>query len=96
MTTTKTFIVYWVDSTHEVKRYKSEGAAKNFAAKRNEIEKKNHGKNAFSLAVTDLDTYNTKVVHMVERINLMSGKTFMEPSNTPSYLSPASEAYWSA
>ena len=32
---------------------------------------------------------------MVERTNMMSGKTFMEDINTPNYCSPASEAYWS-
>lgn len=32
---------------------------------------------------------------MVERVNLMSGKTYMEAAGTPGYLSPASEAYWS-
>ena len=32
---------------------------------------------------------------MVERVNLMSGVKYMEPEDTPNYLSPASEAYWS-
>jgi hypothetical protein len=32
---------------------------------------------------------------MVERTNLLSGKTFMERRDTPSYCSPSSEAYWS-
>lgn len=32
---------------------------------------------------------------MVERTNLMSGKKYMEPLNTPNYCSPSSEAYWS-
>ena len=32
---------------------------------------------------------------MVERINLMSGEPYMERLNTPPYLSPASETYWS-
>jgi len=34
-------------------------------------------------------------VKMVERVNIMSGKTYMEAENTPGYMSPASEAYWS-
>lgn len=41
------------------------------------------------------DHYRNRVVRMVERTNLMSGKKFMEPSNTPGYCSPSSEAYWS-
>ena len=32
---------------------------------------------------------------MVERINLMTGKPYMEAEDTPRYCSPASEAYWS-
>jgi len=32
---------------------------------------------------------------MVERTNLMSGKTFLEDADTPIYCSPASETYWS-
>jgi hypothetical protein len=31
---------------------------------------------------------------MVERINLQSGKPFMEDINTPAHCSPASERYW--
>jgi hypothetical protein len=46
-------------------------------------------------AVCTVEYYNSCVVHMVERVNLMTGKKFMEPSNTPGYCSPASEAYWS-
>ena len=34
-------------------------------------------------------------VKMVEKVNLMSGKTYMEADNTPSSCSPASELYWS-
>jgi hypothetical protein len=32
---------------------------------------------------------------MVERINIMSGKPFMERYDTPYYCSPSSETYWS-
>ena len=34
-------------------------------------------------------------VKMVERRNLMSGKTYMEAEDTPLCCSPASETYWS-
>lgn len=34
-------------------------------------------------------------VKMVERVNLMSGQKFMEAEDTPCFLSPASETYWS-
>jgi hypothetical protein len=44
---------------------------------------------------TDVDTYYTSVEAKVERVNMMSGKKYWESINTPSYCSPASEAYWS-
>jgi len=39
--------------------------------------------------------YVKNVVRKVERVNLMSGKTYIEESNTLSCCSPASETYWS-
>ena len=46
------------------------------------------------------DTYSIVAVSdyaepMVERVNLMTGKKYMEGINTPGYMSPSSEAYWS-
>lgn len=38
----------------------------------------------------------THPVKMVERVNLMSGKTFQERVDRPYYLSPSSETYWSS
>jgi hypothetical protein len=32
---------------------------------------------------------------VVEKVNLLSGKPYMESVNCPNYCSPASEAYWS-
>jgi hypothetical protein len=32
---------------------------------------------------------------MVERTNLMTGKKYMEKKDTPVFLSPACESYWS-
>jgi methyl coenzyme M reductase subunit D len=47
------------------------------------------------VAVTDSINYYQNVERMVERVNLLSGKKYMESVNTPSYCSPSSEAYWS-
>lgn len=33
---------------------------------------------------------------MIERRNIMSGEYFMERADTPYYLSPSSETYWSS
>lgn len=32
---------------------------------------------------------------LVERTNIMSGKTFLEDEDTPHFCSPSSETYWS-
>lgn len=47
------------------------------------------------LAVADIQVYKNCVEKMVEKVNLMSGKTYWESINTPNYCSPSSEAYWS-
>ena len=85
------YVVYHIKSTMAVNRYYREADAKRRTTKENNAQ---GGPACF--AYTDIKTYNTKVVHMVERTHLMTGKKFLEPSNTPEYLSPASEAYWSA
>lgn len=41
------------------------------------------------------DEAYAKECELVERTNIMTGKTYMEPRNTPRCCSPASEAYWS-
>jgi hypothetical protein len=46
-------------------------------------------------AVASIDDYNNNVVVMVTRKHLLTGKEFQEPSNTPGFCSPSSEAYWS-
>jgi hypothetical protein len=35
-------------------------------------------------------------VKMVKKINMMSGKEYFEAEDTPCYMSPACESYWSA
>jgi hypothetical protein len=46
------------------------------------------------LTVMSIEDYVAQVP-MVERVNMMTGVTYMERADTPSYCSPASEAYWS-
>jgi len=48
-----------------------------------------------TLAVADRTVYSTLIEGTVERVNIMSGKTYRESVNTPNCCSPASEAYWS-
>ena len=47
------------------------------------------------LAVADYSYYHDEIEAIVERTNLMSGKTFYERINVPYYCSPSSETYWS-
>ena len=84
MTKPARYVVYHIKSTMERDRYYMKPAAEKLASRLGD-----------QYAVATTDDYNTKIVHMVTRINLMSGLPYEEPSNTPNYMSPASEAYWS-
>ncbi len=48
-----------------------------------------------TLAIAESNYYLSHIKKMVERTNLMTGKTYMEDVNTPRCCSPSSEAYWS-
>ena len=85
------FVVYHVGSTMEKARYYHEKPAHALVAKLETMSWVKPG----DFAVATVSHYQDFVVHMVERVNLMTGKKYMEPSNTPNYCSPASEAYWS-
>ena len=52
----------------------------------------NDKNNYMVMSVEDYDL----IEPMIERTNMMTGKKFMEPINTPHYMSPSSESYWSA
>lgn len=47
------------------------------------------------LAIAEVSHFHSKIEKQVVRKNLLSGKEFVEPINTPNYCSPASESYWS-
>jgi len=85
------FVVYHIKSTMEKRRYIRERDAKACVKKLNYNQD-----NPWELYdYTDETTYYNDVVRLVKRVNLMSGKEYWEPSNTPGYMSPASESYWS-
>jgi len=50
---------------------------------------------ADQIAVADYSYFHDEIEAIVERTNLMSGKTFYERINVPYYCSPSSETYWS-
>ena len=57
------------------------------------------GRSSTRLCASDSYLKQMKVAYddpdMVERVNLMTGKKYMEKADTPLFLSPASETYWS-
>lgn len=83
-------------ATYEAKSYAHKAAALRTARAFNA---KMHGPDFVGpghYGVATEEHYRTRVVRMVERTNLRTGTKFQEPSNTPGYCSPSSEAYWSA
>jgi len=92
------YVVYNVKSTAIVTErafgrgsYKSQAAAK--AARTRMIRR--HKYAAETLAVAESMDYINNIKQMVERVNMMTGKKYMEDINTPRCCSPSSEVYWS-
>lgn len=86
----KTTLLYPTSTSN----FKTEGAAK---AARTRFLKKNPDLliKEDELLITDASTFNESIEKVIVRTNLISGNEYHEPINTPNYLSPASEAYWS-
>jgi len=83
------YVVYDVETTLLYKKYiKSKGAATRAL---NEAMKKNPDR---AYAVAEAGDFYENIELMVERVNLMSGKKYMERVNTSNACSPASETYW--
>ena len=49
----------------------------------------------YTAAIAEAAYYHKTIERTVTRKNMMSGKDYTESVNTPSYMSPSSEAYWS-
>lgn len=82
------FVVYHIKSTMVHKTFSEESSAKRSATF---INRRYPGQYQYA----SVEVYNNDIVKMVERVNLLSGEKYMEPSNTPNYCSPSSESYWS-
>lgn len=92
------YVVYEVQSTRIVSEkcygkthYATEAAAK--AARTRLIKKGKYAED--QIRVQDAQAYHMLIEETVERVNLMSGKTYRESVNTPNCCSPSSETYWS-
>ena len=66
--------------------WKSLGAAKAFRTRM--------GYNAGEYGIVDTSLYSL-IEQQVEKVNLMTGETYMESVNRPLCCSPSSETYWS-
>lgn len=89
------FVVYHTESTVLVNgnaKYATKGAAKAALTRLS----KQWVINVEEYSITDAANFYTNVEKKVTRINMMSGLPFQEPINTPHYMSPAYESYWSA
>ena len=49
----------------------------------------------FRYAIAEADYFHKSIEKSRKTSNMMSGKPMVEPVNTPNYMSPSSEAYWS-
>ena len=77
------------------KVYKTHGAAQAWITRQGKgmIEDADHPK--FVYGIAEVEYYRKNIERQVVRKNMMSGVEYTESINTPSYMSPASEAYWS-
>ena len=103
------YLIYDQQSTRilsrEGKRYYQEAVYKTYAAAQaalTRMQKKYAQRNAdaaqgplFTAAIAEAEYYKKNIEKFVKRKNMMSGKEYTESVNTPNYMSPASEAYWS-
>ena len=102
------YVIYRKDTTAipaqlRDKTYKTLSAAKAALTRFNKAWAKTRGllgnepeAPQFTMAIAELDHYYKNIERQVERVNMMSGKTYTESVNTPLCCSPASETYWSA
>lgn len=77
---------YWLKQ-----EYTTERGAKIACTKMNKADG-----NTIQWKVMDRKEYDSRPVKMVEKVNLMSGQKYMETEDTPNFMSPSCEAYWSA
>ena len=77
------------------KVYKTHGAAQAWITRlgKGMIEDADHPK--FNYAIAEVEYYAKHIERTVTRKNMMTGVEYEESINTPSYMSPACESYWS-
>ena len=101
------YIIYRKDTTAipaqlRDKVYKTLPAAKAALTRFNTAWAKTRGKLGnepdspqFTMGIAEVEYYAKHIERTVTRVNMMSGKEYTESVNTPLYMSPSSETYWS-
>lgn len=87
------YVIYIIKSTQLVnsRRYKSVAAAKAAITRGERLGLIDRD----LVAIEETSKFHSEIEGRVLRVNLMTGKEYYEPVNTPRYCSPSSEAYWS-
>ena len=86
------YVVYKKDTTRMVRKANGDEFFANLTVAKRHVTRY---LNWDDYAIADYDHYRANIEQQVQRTNLMSGQTYMESVNTPNYMSPSSEAYWS-
>lgn len=87
------YVIYNIESTimHTTRKRKERWAT--IAAAKAEMTRAGLSSDEFAIAETGLFYSEIEKQEVVK--NMMSGKEVVQGVNTPSYLDPSSEAYWS-
>lgn len=84
------YIVYNIETSRIEDTYNNETVAKR------QTTRLNNKAGTVKFAYAAADVYYAEIEQQVERVNIMTGKTFKESVNTPYFCSPSSETYWSS
>ena len=93
--TVETYVVYEAATTLTVGKregYKGMGAAKRAIKK---LEVLRAGLSQGALLIAEIRDFHQRIEKVETKRNLMSGREFTQPVNTPRCCDPSSELYWS-
>ena len=89
--TTQILTIYRKNSYQKKSSYKTMSAAKAALTRMS----KDKCIDVVDYGIAESEYYYANIERQVEKTNMMSGKKYMESINTPGYMSPSSESYWS-
>lgn len=97
------YLIFHVESTFILRgkdgreTYRTEAAAKAALTRAIRLQKEHRDQRITQAthAVSEVGEFHRNIEKQVTRRNLMSGKEFSKPINTPACCDPSSETYWS-